>query len=157
MENHLACIRAWTNVAGFFKRIVEATRRPLPCSGGKRLRRGRIAGKPNKSDWHIGSRRCQNLSASWLAMMSKGWLFSTPLDAAAAVPDEVAVIGVDNDEYLCHLSIPPLTSVDVNAEQIGYEAAALLDRMMQGRKPPTKPQQLAPRRRRSPLHRCRCQ
>ena len=71
------------------------------------------------------------------------------LDAArrcgAAVPDEVAVIGVDNDEYLCHLSIPPLTSVDVNAEQIGYEAAALLDRMMQGRKPPTKPQQLAPR------------
>lgn len=63
----------------------------------------------------------------------------------AAVPDEVAVIGVDNDEHLCELSIPPLTSVDVNAEQIGYEAAALLDRMMSGRKAPTKPQNLAPR------------
>jgi LacI family transcriptional regulator len=61
------------------------------------------------------------------------------------VPDEVAVIGVDNDEHLCGLSIPPLTSVDVNAEQIGHEAAALLDRMMQGRKAVTQSQQLAPR------------
>ncbi len=36
---------------------------------------------------------------------------------------------------LCDLSIPPLTSVDVNAEQIGYTAAALLDQMMQGKRP----------------------
>jgi len=50
----------------------------------------------------------------------------------ATVPDEVAVIGADNDEHLCDLSIPPLTSVDVNAEQIGYTAAVLLDQMMQG-------------------------
>jgi LacI family transcriptional regulator len=56
------------------------------------------------------------------------------LDAARRVdlivPDEVAVIGVDNDEPLCELSIPPMTSVEVNAESIGYEAAAMLDRMM---------------------------
>ena len=50
----------------------------------------------------------------------------------AAVPDEIAVIGADNDEHLCDLSIPPLTSVDVNAENIGYTAAAMLDQMMQG-------------------------
>jgi LacI family transcriptional regulator len=53
----------------------------------------------------------------------------------AAVPDEVAVIGVDNDEPICELSIPPLTSIDVNAEGIGHEAAALLDRMMSGETP----------------------
>jgi LacI family transcriptional regulator len=63
----------------------------------------------------------------------------------AQVPDEVAVIGADNDEHLCDLSIPPLTSVDVNAEQIGYTAAALLDDMMQGGKTPAKAQWLTPR------------
>lgn len=63
----------------------------------------------------------------------------------AAVPDEVGVIGVDNDLPMCELAIPPLTSVDVNAEGIGYEAAALLDRMMAGKKPPAKPTMLPPR------------
>jgi len=51
------------------------------------------------------------------------------------VPDAVAVIGVDNDEVLCDLSDPPLSSVVPNAEEIGYEAAALLDRMMSGKQP----------------------
>jgi len=61
------------------------------------------------------------------------------------VPDEVAVIGVDNDEPMCDLAIPPLTSIDVNAEGIGYEAAELLERMMSGKKPPSKPVMLSPR------------
>jgi LacI family transcriptional regulator len=56
-----------------------------------------------------------------------------------AVPDEVAVIGVDNDEVLCELSDPPLSSIAPNTERIGYEAAALLDRMMAGEKPPARP------------------
>src|SRR3989339_1439725 len=51
-----------------------------------------------------------------------------------AVPDEVAVIGVDNDEMECEFSNPPLSSIDNNPRQIGYECAALLDRMMSGRK-----------------------
>ncbi len=64
--------------------------------------------------------------------------------AGLRVPDEVAVIGVDNDEMLCGLSDPPLSSVDGGVERAGYEAAALLDRMMQGRKPPAQPIFLAP-------------
>jgi LacI family transcriptional regulator len=48
------------------------------------------------------------------------------------VPDVVAVIGVDNDELLCELAYPPLTSVVLNAERTGYEAAALLDELMNG-------------------------
>jgi len=54
----------------------------------------------------------------------------------AAVPDEVAVLGVDNDEHLCGLSLPPLSSIDVDSEQTGYQAALLLDRMMDGKRPP---------------------
>ena len=52
-----------------------------------------------------------------------------------AVPDEVAVIGVDNDELLCRLSSPPLSSVEQGARKLGYAAAALLDRMIRGRHP----------------------
>jgi LacI family transcriptional regulator len=63
----------------------------------------------------------------------------------AIVPDDVAVIGVDNDQAICDLAIPPLTSVDVNAEAIGYEAAALLDRMMAGESAPRTPIILPPR------------
>jgi LacI family transcriptional regulator len=49
-----------------------------------------------------------------------------------AVPEEVAVIGVDNDEVICGLTRPPLSSVEQNPEEVGYQAAALLDRMMEG-------------------------
>ena len=61
------------------------------------------------------------------------------------VPDDVAVIGVDNDPSICDLTIPPLSSIDPNAERIGYEAAALLDRMMAGEAAPTEPIELEPR------------
>lgn len=49
-----------------------------------------------------------------------------------AVPDEVAVIGVDNDDIFCELSDLPLSSVILNTQQIGFEAAALLGRLMAG-------------------------
>ena len=37
----------------------------------------------------------------------------------AAVPDQVAVLGVDNDET--RLSLPPLSSIDINSEETGYQ------------------------------------
>jgi LacI family transcriptional regulator len=49
-----------------------------------------------------------------------------------AVPEEIAVIGVDDDAVLCNLCHPPLSSVVPNAERVGFEAAALLDRLMSG-------------------------
>lgn len=51
-----------------------------------------------------------------------------------AVPEEAAVLGVDNDRLLCDLADPPLTSVICNTRRTGYEAASLLDRMMSGEK-----------------------
>jgi LacI family transcriptional regulator len=53
--------------------------------------------------------------------------------AGLHVPEDVAVVGVDNDEVFCELSDPPLSSVAVNAESAGFRAAALLDGMMRGR------------------------
>jgi len=54
--------------------------------------------------------------------------------AGLAVPDDVAVIGVDNDTLLCELASPPLSSVIPNAHGAGYAAAALLDRLMAGKR-----------------------
>lgn len=51
------------------------------------------------------------------------------------VPDEAAVLGVDNDDLLCELTRPALSSIDLPHERIGYEAAALLDRLLRGEKP----------------------
>lgn len=56
--------------------------------------------------------------------------------AGLAVPSDVAVIGVDNDALLCDLASPPLSSVIPNAHRAGYEAAALLEKLMAGRKVP---------------------
>jgi LacI family transcriptional regulator, galactose operon repressor len=49
------------------------------------------------------------------------------------VPEEIAVMGVDNDDVLCNLCEPPLSSIEPNAERIGYDASALLDQMMKGK------------------------
>ncbi len=52
--------------------------------------------------------------------------------AGLGVPNEVAVLGVDDDELICEFSDPPLSSVLPNARRTGYEAAALLARLMAG-------------------------
>lgn len=48
------------------------------------------------------------------------------------VPEQVSVLGVDNDELLCELCDPPLSSVAIPTGRIGHEAASLLERMMDG-------------------------
>jgi len=60
------------------------------------------------------------------------------------VPDQIAVIGVDNDELVCELTTPPLSSVAVGAEQVGYAAAALLADLMAGKPAPAQPIFLPP-------------
>lgn len=47
-------------------------------------------------------------------------------------PDDVAVLGVDNDELMCELALPPLSSILQGTSAIGYEAASHLDRLMSG-------------------------
>jgi LacI family transcriptional regulator len=54
--------------------------------------------------------------------------------ASIHVPDEVAILGVDNDDLVCELSDPPISSIALNFELAGYEAAEMLDKLMSGRK-----------------------
>jgi LacI family transcriptional regulator len=55
------------------------------------------------------------------------------------VPDEISVLGVDNDEIHCELAGVQLSSIRLNTEQIGFEAASLLARIISGEPPPARP------------------
>jgi LacI family transcriptional regulator len=113
---------------------VYETHFPKPGSGGPRT-------------WEQQQRDL----AKWLSSINKptGIMTSTDLmgqqlleacqRAQLNVPEEIAVIGVDNDEPICRIATPPLSSVILNDHQRGYEAAALLARLMAGAPVPAEP------------------
>ena len=65
--------------------------------------------------------------------------------AGLVVPHQYAVVGVDNDDVLCRLSRPALSSVESEPERIGYTAAQVLDRLMQHKTPGRTPVLIPPR------------
>lgn len=60
------------------------------------------------------------------------------------VPDAVAIVGVDDDDLLCDLSRPSLSSVALPTKRIGYEAAAMLEQLVRGRRLPNSRIELPP-------------
>ncbi|TWU59171.1 Xylose operon regulatory protein [Rubripirellula tenax] len=52
--------------------------------------------------------------------------------AGRRAPDEVAVLGVDDDEVICELANPPLSSIEPDTQRMGFEGAMALDRLMAG-------------------------
>jgi LacI family transcriptional regulator len=64
--------------------------------------------------------------------------------AQLKVPEEIAIIGVDNDALICNVTRPPLTSVRIPAFEIGYAAAKLLDELLRGEPAPEAPLLLPP-------------
>ncbi|MEO2010159.1 MAG: substrate-binding domain-containing protein [Pirellulaceae bacterium] len=65
--------------------------------------------------------------------------------AGIPVPEKVAVLGAENDELMRAVSSPPLSSIDVSAKRVGYEAAQMLAGMMHGKKRPPEPIFVEPR------------
>lgn len=99
---------------------------------------------------HLSTRRWAALQKDlcrWIAALDKPVGILAGNDARARhvleacrtigvrVPEEVAVMGIDNHELLCELTEPPLTSVEQGARGVGFRAAELLERLMTGRKP----------------------
>jgi LacI family transcriptional regulator len=58
------------------------------------------------------------------------------LKAQITVPDEIAIVGVNNDDLLCQSAWPPLSSVEGDFSRVGYTAAVILDRLLSGEKIP---------------------
>ena len=66
--------------------------------------------------------------------------------AGCRVPDEVAVLGVDNNDLVVNSLHVPLSSVRLDLDRIGYEGCALLDALMRGEPAPKNPVRLIPPR-----------
>ena len=67
------------------------------------------------------------------------------IEAGIQIPDQVAVLGVDNDPVICDCVQVPLSSVRHDLEGMAYEAAALLDRLINGERPPKMPKRIPPK------------
>lgn len=129
----------------FFQTIAEQAK--APCSRFN-------------SQWHGPSARAweeeQESIASWLQELEPPFAVMTcndirgqhVIDACSKlelnVPEQVAVLGVDNDELLCRVCSPPLSSVVPNAEAIGFRAAEVLARLMDGGPIETQTQAIEP-------------
>ena len=86
----------------------------------------------------VGVMACSDLRACMVLDAAEG--------AGLRVPEDLALIGVDNDPLVCEFCQPTLTSVSRNDWQLGHQSAALLDRLMDGGSAPKQPWLIAPDR-----------
>jgi len=88
----------------------------------------RLDSKGRLRRWLAGLRRpvaifaCNDTAGLKLASLCR--------DLGIPVPDSVAILGVDNEDILCEMTFPSLSSIELDCEAIGYRAAALLDEVM---------------------------
>ena len=66
-------------------------------------------------------------------------LLNAALELSISVPEELAILTIGDNRTICENQTVPLSSIDQNLERGGYEAAALLDRLMSGAKAPRHP------------------
>ena len=66
-------------------------------------------------------------------------LLNAALELNISVPEELAILTIGDNRTICENQSIPLSSIDQNLERGGYEAAALLDRLMSGSRAPKKP------------------
>lgn len=90
------------------------------------------------TDWE----QHQKELASWLHHLAKPagvfavndqmgfWVLDAARRAGIAVPEELAVVGAENDNMLCETASPPLSSVKLRGQAVGYDAARVLDEWM---------------------------
>ena len=121
---------------------------------GKRLEAFRAALKPATPA--VYAAKDVHRLPRWLAALPKPCgLFASNdqrgrhvLEAARAarlrVPEDLAVLGVDDDEVLCEMTVPPLTSIGLDTLRIGYEGAAALDGLMRGGAPSRRSRTIPP-------------
>jgi LacI family transcriptional regulator len=141
---HTLCSRQ--REEGFHAAIVEADRPPPVVFAG--------TGSDRRATWkEVNFRRV----LAWLSRLQRpigilahnDWVASLVIDVAMklklAVPQQCAVVGIDNDEVACETAVVPLSSVDLDLPAMGYAAAKLLDSLLHGHAPPPTAPVIPPR------------
>lgn len=145
---------AWSSdrEAGFVSAIRDAGRSVSVFDSPRKLRRFFLR-TTTRRDWKL----LQPYLAQWIATLktpvgilgcndvASRHVIETCHEMGLHIPEQVAILGVDNEVMRCELCLPPLSSVDTDQQRIGYEAAALLDQLMGGRKQPHEPILVKPR------------
>jgi LacI family transcriptional regulator len=130
----------------YFKRTVEESGRKCEMLSWPEERGRKPDTREQRHDWMI--RRIRALPKPLAILASRDVEALEVLEACFAaeilVPEQVAVLGVDSSEVHCDCLRVPLSSIDDNLEIIGYEGAALLDRILSGEKPPKEPIYIPP-------------
>ena len=93
-----------------------------------------------RKDWAAEQQRMQ----SWLKALVKPVALFAAMDGRArqvldacmsagiSVPQEIAVLGVDDDPFICNATFPTLSSIQTNGKKAGYQLAEHLDNLMRG-------------------------
>ena len=66
------------------------------------------------------------------------------IDAGLRVPEDVAVLGVNNGAFACEMLLPQMSSIEPGAERIGWQAAQMLEQLMSGGLRPKEPVRIFP-------------
>ncbi|MFK8112082.1 MAG: XylR family transcriptional regulator [Rubripirellula sp.] len=127
--------RELTESAGLVPHVYDSLSRNDPKYSWTREKRG-IARWLSGLPLPVGILACYDIQAQKVLEVCR--------ELGIAVPEEIAVLGVDNDELLCELADPPLSSIICSTQRTGYEAAALLHRMMSGEQIDSEPVLVAP-------------
>jgi len=137
-------INGWSQVraGAFAQRLEQAGHGCATFTGRKHSARQWGKVQSELSDWltslekPVGLMACNDIRARHVLEACR--------KLGLRVPDDIAVIGVDNDEVMCELTHPPLTSIEQGSVTIGYKAAILLERLMDRRRAPRKPMLIGP-------------
>lgn len=68
------------------------------------------------------------------------------IDAGLRVPEDVSVLGVNNGRFACEMLHPQMSSIELGAARVGWQAAQMLERLMNGEPEPEKPIRISPER-----------
>ncbi|HMO03367.1 MAG TPA: DNA-binding transcriptional regulator [Kiritimatiellia bacterium] len=135
-EDRMTGFRRAVEKAGKKFHHLDMTSAPRVCRRGER-RLAHLAELIAALPKPVGVMGQYDVSASEVAMACER--------ASIPVPEHVAVVGADNDPITSELGVIPLTSVDTDRFRHGYEAAALLDRLLNGEKAPAQPVRIPPK------------
>ena len=128
--------RYWSRERGEgFKNTVETAGRTVNeyTSPSAKERRDWAIEQPCMEDW---LKSLPKPVALFAAMDGRArQVLDACLDAQITVPEEVAVLGVDDDPFICEATFPTLSSIQHNSEHVGYLVAEHLDQLMRGKRP----------------------
>ncbi|MBO7688200.1 MAG: substrate-binding domain-containing protein [Kiritimatiellae bacterium] len=114
--------------------VAEIARRGFPCHVYQADRDDASEDNRHLQEWLLGLPRPTALFAAYDIRARQ--VLDACHAAGLAVPDDIAILGVDDDEVICETATPALSSIPLSMEDAGFRAAELLDRVLATRRRP---------------------